>query len=55
MPADRRHRGDRCPPYPSRAPAQYVLELNAGQAARLGLQDGALLTFGPGIAPATGN
>ena len=47
--------GDRCPPYPSRAPAQYVLELNAGQAARLGLQDGALLTFGPGIAPATGN
>ena len=47
--------GDRCPPYPSRAPAQYVLELNAGQDARLGLQDGALLTFGPGIAPATGN
>ena len=47
--------GDRCPPYPSRAPAQYVLELNAGQAARLGLQDGALLTFGPGIAPASGN
>ncbi len=47
--------GDRCPPYPSRAPAQYVLELNAGQAARLGLEDGALLTFGPGIAPATGN
>ena len=47
--------GDRCPPYPSRAPARYVLELNAGQAARLGLQDGALLTFGPGIAPATGN
>ncbi|WP_374319661.1 DUF192 domain-containing protein [Pseudoxanthomonas kaohsiungensis] len=47
--------GDRCPPYPSRAPAQYVLELNAGQAARLGMQDGALLTFGPGIAPATGN
>lgn len=47
--------GDRCPPYPSGAPAQYVLELNAGQAARLGLEDGALLTFGPGIAPATGN
>ncbi len=47
--------GDRCPPYPSRAPAQYVLELNAGQAARLGLEHGALLTFGPGIAPATGN
>ena len=47
--------GDRCPPYPSRAPAQYVLELNAGQAARLGLQDGALLTFGPGIAPEAGD
>ena len=41
--------GDRCPPYPSRAPAQYVLELNAGQAARLGLQDGAELRFGPGV------
>ncbi|RPE75729.1 DUF192 domain-containing protein [Vulcaniibacterium tengchongense] len=43
--------GDRCPPYPSGAPARYVLELNAGQAARLGLQDGAELVFGPGIAP----
>ena len=42
--------GDRCPPYPSKAPAQFVLELNAGQAARLNLQDGAELTFGPGIA-----
>ena len=47
--------GDRCPPYPSRAPAQYVLELNAGQAARLKLEDGALLTFGPGIAPEAGD
>ncbi len=44
--------GDRCPPYPSDAPALYVLELNAGQAARLGLKDGAELTFGPGIPPA---
>jgi len=43
--------GDACPSYPSRAPALYVLELNAGEAARLQLQDGAELTFGPGIAP----
>lgn len=42
--------GDACPPYPSKAPARYVLELNAGQAARLNLEDGAELTFGPGIA-----
>ncbi len=41
--------GDRCPPYPSSGPAKYVLELNAGQAQKLGLQDGAELTFGPGI------
>jgi uncharacterized membrane protein (UPF0127 family) len=41
--------GDACPSYPSTAPAQYVLELNAGEAARLKLQDGAELTFGPGI------
>ena len=43
--------GDGCPPYPTTGPARYVLELNAGQAARIGLQDGAELTFGPGIAP----
>lgn len=42
--------GDGCPPYPSTNPARYVLELNAGEAARLGLKDGAGLTFGPGIA-----
>ena len=42
--------GDRCPPYPSHRPARYVLELNAGQAARLKLENGAALTFGPGIA-----
>ena len=41
--------GDGCPPYPSNAPARYVLELNAGQAEKLKLQDGAPLKFGPGI------
>lgn len=45
--------GDRCPPYPSNAPARYVLELNAGQAADIALKDGAELRFGPDIeAPA---
>lgn len=43
--------GDRCPSYPSGAPARYVLELNAGEAARLQLREGATITFGPGIAP----
>lgn len=41
--------GDACPSYPSNAPARYVLELNAGQAEKLKLQEGATLTFGPGI------
>jgi len=41
--------GDACPPYPSFKPARYVLELNAGQAARLKLEDGTELVFGPGI------
>lgn len=41
--------GDRCPPYPSEAPAQFVLELDAGEAARLGLGNGEVLRFGPGI------
>jgi len=41
--------GDACPPYPSDAPARFVLELNAGEAARLQLDDGAELRFGPGI------
>lgn len=45
--------GDRCPPYPSRGPALYVLELNAGQASVLGSKPGDVLTFGPGI-PARG-
>ena len=41
--------GDGCPPYPSDAPARYVLELNAGEAARLNLQDGAEIRFSPGL------
>lgn len=41
--------GDNCPPYPSDAPARYVLELNAGQAEKLKLQDGTLMTFSPDI------
>jgi uncharacterized membrane protein (UPF0127 family) len=41
--------GDSCPPYPSDAPARYVLELNAGQAAQLKLENGMQMTFGPGI------
>ena len=44
--------GDGCPPYPSNAPARYVLELNAGQAEALGLRDGTELRLGPGITPA---
>ena len=43
--------GDACPSYPSNAAALYVLELEAGEAARLKLQDGAELTFGPGVPP----
>ena len=42
--------GNRCPSYPSRAPARYVLELNAGEAQRIGLQDGAELVLSPAIA-----
>ena len=41
--------GDGCPPYPSDAPARYVLELNAGQAEKIGLKEGDVLTFGPGV------
>lgn len=41
--------GDRCPPYPSAGPALYVLELNAGQAGKLGAQPGDEIVFGPGI------
>jgi uncharacterized membrane protein (UPF0127 family) len=38
-------RVSRCPSYPSIAPAQYVLELNAGMAARLGVELGDTLTL----------
>lgn len=41
--------GDACPSYPSNAPARYVLELNAGEAAKLKLENGAELTLGGGI------
>jgi len=41
--------GDACPIYPSNAPARYVLELNAGQAAKLKLQDGSKIRFDPKI------
>ena len=44
--------GNACPNYPSNAPARYVLELNAGQAERLNLQEGAELQLGPGITAA---
>ena len=33
-------RSQRCPPYPSEGPAKYVLELNAGKAAELGVRPG---------------
>jgi len=42
--------GDQCPPYPSAAPARYVLELNAGEAQKLKLETGSELKFGPGVA-----
>lgn len=32
--------GNQCPNYPSQAPAQYVLELNAGTTRKLGVQFG---------------
>lgn len=36
--------GDRCPSYPSQAPARFVLELNAGTTERIGAQFGDTLT-----------
>ena len=45
--------GDRCPNYPSRGPAKYVLELNAGRSDALGLERGDVITFSEGI-PETG-
>ena len=44
--------GEGCPSYPSGAPARYVLELNAGEAARLGLTNGATLHLDPELAAA---
>ena len=41
--------GDRCPPHPSAGPALYVLELNAGEAAALGVARGDEIAFGPGV------
>ena len=41
--------GDACPAYPSDAPARYVLELNAGEAARIGASDGSVLQLSPSL------
>lgn len=35
--------GNSCPGYPSNLPAKYVLELNAGTAKEMNIQDGAVL------------
>jgi uncharacterized protein len=43
-------RGDRCPVYPSVQPALYTLELNAGEAGRLGVQAGDELVLSPTLA-----
>lgn len=42
--------GNACPSYPSNAPALYVLELNAGQAEKIGLKKGDALTVDPKVA-----
>ncbi|MGK7295676.1 MAG: DUF192 domain-containing protein [Candidatus Wenzhouxiangella sp. M2_3B_020] len=39
-------RTTRCPGYPSGAPAQYVLEVNAGEMERLGVEIGDEVRFG---------
>ena len=41
--------GNACPSYPSRVAARYVLELNAGEAARLALEDGTRLQLAPAV------
>ncbi|MGH8281993.1 MAG: DUF192 domain-containing protein, partial [Gammaproteobacteria bacterium] len=38
-------KADPCPTYASAAPAEYVLELNAGMAAKLGLKPGERFTI----------
>lgn len=38
-------KADPCPVYPSTEPARYVLELNAGVAAKLGVRKGDVATF----------
>jgi uncharacterized membrane protein (UPF0127 family) len=38
-------RTQQCPAYPSSGPARYVLELNAGKAAELGVKPGDVLTL----------
>lgn len=43
--------GNACPSYPSNVPARYVLELNAGEATKLKLQNGAELTVSKDILP----
>ena len=50
-------RSRRCPSYPSRGPAQYVLEINAGQAEALGLERGEAVTVGniPGVSTDSGS
>ena len=46
-------RTTRCPGYPSGAPAQYVLEVNAGEMERLGVEIGDEVRFGNLDAPET--
>ena len=41
--------GNQCPLYPSNAPSRYVLELNAGEASKLKLQNGAAMVFSKDI------
>lgn len=41
--------GNRCPSYPSKGPARYVLELNAGEAKRLELGIGDEIRFSDSI------